>query len=65
MLGLVSSLMLNCAPYLRKHELSSLCRMSMILTHNEKERRKGVPERNTKICSSSLSLATNNQLALM
>jgi hypothetical protein len=41
MLGLVSSLMLNCAPHLRKHELSSLFMMSMISMHNGKECWKG------------------------
>jgi hypothetical protein len=51
MLGLVFSLMLNCAPYLRKHKLSSLFTMFMILMRNRKEHRKGVLERSGEICS--------------
>jgi hypothetical protein len=42
MLRLVFSLMLSCTIRLRKHELSSLSRMSMISTCNRKEHWKGV-----------------------
>jgi hypothetical protein len=62
---LVSSLLLSCGPHWRKHKLSSLCRMSMISMHNGKECRKGALERSAKICNSSLTLTTNNQVALM
>jgi hypothetical protein len=47
---LVSSLLLSCGPRLRKHELSSLCRMFMISMHNGKECWKGAPKRSAKIC---------------
>jgi hypothetical protein len=65
MLRLVFSSMLNYAPYLRKQELSSLFRMSMVSMCNEKECQKGMLERRIKIYSFYVSLATNNQLALM
>jgi hypothetical protein len=56
---LVSSLLLSCGPCSRKHELSSLCKMSMISMHNGKECQKGALESSAKICNFFLSLAIN------